>query len=613
MSYRLTLDGQNFDPQEWKDTEFVTGWEDDVYSTKGNASLTFTGDAYAYLVGRYDASYCNTVECKIYICDELRHTGLIFLSEAQIDRIKCTISVSVSDVDWNALVKNKRKQVYYLDQDKSSNGTTITPAAASQIEFHYVTNYSTGSGGDPVGANSTCYRVFEALQFLVAAMSDNQIEFVSDFFGSGGEGYNWMLVTGREIRLPGDADNLAPGISFEDLYADLKALFNLRLWTEDNSGTQRVRIEPFDYFRSLSVSTAISGVTQLTERVMAEEVYSTVKLGSRASRLASETPTTSFEPISYLGWSDETFNVRGDCVTDTSLDISVRNLIIDSNSIQAQIAGEENKDDDVFLVATDGTSTLAYDFLGTGDYFYNFPFTNSTVSNRWSNRIHNAGFSDRGDANGSFEASPASNQSGFINGMASVIAFDNEISDPDTAYDPATLAGVYTAPADGLYLFTVQGEFEVTYNAFEEPFIEWVIEISVNLAEYETRRIRLNTVPGATIRYSITQVFGVNVLSGDDVVTSQDFQNSNFPTTPDTTTAITYLTDSRFKIEGLFVGDSVPLEYTTEYPLTPEQYDTILANREKKLDIDGYRGWVRNITFRPFGLSQITLEAVKEA
>ena len=103
------------------------------------------------------------------------------------------------------------------------------------------------------------------------------------------------------------------------------------------------------------------------------------------------------------------------------------------------------------------------------------------------------------------------------------------------------------------------------------------------------------------------------MLSGDDVVTSQDFQNSNFPTTPDTTTAITYLTDSRFKIEGLFVGDSVPLEYTTEYPLTPEQYDTILANREKKLDIDGYRGWVRNITFRPFGLSQITLEAVKEA
>lgn len=611
--FRLTLDGQNFTPTEWREMSFLTGWEEDVYSTTGDLSYTFTGEAYDYLVGRYDLSYCNTVECKIYICDELRHTGLIFLSEADIDRKRCTINVAVSDNDWNALVKNKKKQVYYLDQDKSSDNTTITPASSTQIEFHYPSSYSGGGAGHGTTLQSTCYSVFEALKFLIAAMSNDEIGFASDYFDTGGEGENFMLVTGREIRLPGDADNLAPGISFEDLWRDLKALFNLRLWTEEDSGSMRVRIEPFDYFRAPTTHLTIDALDSLRERVISEQVYSTVKMGSRAARDAADTPTTSWEDISYLGWRDETFNVRGDCVTDTSLDLSVSTLLIDSNNIEAQVLGEEANDDEVFIVATDGTDTLQYDFLGNGSYYYNYPFTNSVVANRWANRVHNAGFSDRGDTNGNFSASPASDQSGFINGMASVIAFDNEISDPDSAYDPATLAGVYTAPADGLYLFKVRGVFRVQYNEAEDPFIEWVVEITKDLVEYETRRIRLNTVPGAEVSYDITQVFGVSALTGEDIVTSQDFQNSNYPTTPDTTTAITYTTSSRFEIEGLFVGNSVPLEYSSEYPLTAEQYDEILANRTKRIDLDGYTGWVKSINFRPFAVSDIVLESVKQS
>jgi hypothetical protein len=159
----------------------------------------------------------------------------------------------------------------------------------------------------------------------------------------------------------------------------------------------------------------------------------------------------------------------------------------------------------------------------------------------------------------------------------------------------------------------VRGVFRVQYNEAEDPFIEWVVEITKDLVEYETRRIRLNTVPGAEVSYDITQVFGVSALTGEDIVTSQDFQNSNYPTTPDTTTAITYTTSSRFEIEGLFVGNSVPLEYSSEYPLTAEQYDEILANRTKRIDLDGYTGWVKSINFRPFAVSDIVLESVKES
>ncbi len=528
------------------------------------------------------------------------------MSESQIDRIKCTINVGISDNNYNALIKNKVKQVYFLDQTRASDNSTITAASSTNVTFHVVV------GGASSAAASVCYSVFESLQYLVSAMTNGAVLFASDFFDTGGEQENLMLCTGQEISAPSVAANLAPGISFEDTYKDLKVLYNLRQWVEESGGVYTLRVEPFEYFRATETSVGLSDLNELTENVTSEKLYSNIKCGSNGYRKPSTSPATTFQNTTFQTWAKETYNVRGDCVTDNSLQLSVSSLIIDSNSIEAQEAADKNKDDDVFLVETDGTNTLQFDFLGDGNLYYNAGLTNQSVSSRWSDRIHNQAFSDAGNTNGDFSARPTADQPGFINGMAAIIKFNTEISDPDTAYDPATLSGVYTAPANGLYLFEVQGRFEVTYSTAEGAFIDWAVELSVNLTDYvETRRVPLASFPGGTISYDLTQVIAVTLIIGDTVVVAQDFQNANFPITPDTGTAINYLDTSRFTIESLLVGSSVPIQYKTNYPLTPEQYDAILANRDYQLDLDGYSGWVKDVNYTPFGISEITVEAVK--
>lgn len=597
MSFRLTLDGQNFTPSDWKGVAFELGWVDEVFFVKGGGSLNFYGDAYEYIKSVYDSSYCGTIECDVYFCDELVHTGIIFVSEAVFDLVKCVVNVAVSDNGYIAKIKNKGEQKYYLDVGSSSNGTSITTASSVNIAMHTVT---TGASI----ANRECYRIDEALGFLVRAMSDDTVDYTSDFFGSGGDGYNYVLVTGLELRSPGS--NPAPQVSFKELWADLRALFNLRASFEVISNTQTMRIEPYAYWRGGGETAAFDSLTSLTEQVDADKIYSTVECGSAKFRTATDdTPNTSYGGNIAITWDQSVYNVRGDCVTDNTLDLTVKHHIIDSNSIENAINGNETYDRENFIIETDGTDSLQFNTLGDGNAYYNKSINNNNVLQRWATRIHNDSFANLTATSAAFEAVSTSATTGTP-------WYDSELSDPGGNYDETTFPGIYTIPSDGIYLFEAFFDIDVEYDNTSSPSREFRSTLfktdGISSLDTSTATFILdNPLPGgvgvATVNYQFTFYYAVEATAGE-----QCFLSSAI--TPTAGWTVTQNAGCTFGGgDALVSSDSVPIIQATEsVPMTLDQFLDMSVAPEQKISLNRNKGYIRSVIYRPLGLSEIETE-----
>lgn len=606
MSFRLTLDGQNFTPSDWKGVAFELGWVDEVFFVKGGGSLNFYGDAYDYIKSVYDSSYCGTIECDVYFCDELVHTGIIFVSEAVFDLVKCVVNVAVSDNGYIAKIKNKGEQKYYLDVGSSSNGTSITTASSVNIAMHTVT---TGASI----ANRECYRIDEALGFLVRAMSDDTVDYTSDFFGSGGDGYNYVLVTGLELRNPGS--NPAPQVGFKELWADLRALFNLRASFEVIGNTQTMRIEPYAYWRRGGESVAFKNLNNLTEQVDADKIYSTVECGSAKFRTSTDdTPNTSYEGNIAITWDQTIYNVRGACVTDNTLDLNVKHHIIDSNSIENAINGNETYDRENFIIETDGTDSLQFNTLGDGNAYYNQSINNNNVLQRWASRIHNDSFAGINNASTAFEGESSSSSVGGLP------YFDIENIDVGGNYDETTTPGIYIAPVDGVYLFEVFIDMEITFdNAIAPDAITvanlWRQDALATYAEIVSTAQLLTPNPlydpplsggvgVASVSEQFTFSFAVEAAAGEwFFLLGGGTVGSG---------SITYTFNPGCIFRGgdaLVSSDSVPIIQATEgVPITINEFLAMSSTPEQKVSLNRNRGYIRSVIYRPLGLSEIETE-----
>lgn len=600
MEYRLTLDGQNFTPIEWRDGSFSAGWDDDVFYATGGASLNFSGEAYEYIYGVYTAGYCNTIECKVYYCDELLHTGLIFVSEAVFDLVKCLVNVAVSDDGYIARVKNKSDQKYYLDVGTSSDGTSITAASATNIAPHTVT---TGASL----ANRECYKIDEALGFLIRAMSNDTMAYTSDFFGTGGDGNGYVLVTGLELRNPGG--NIGPYVSFKELFGDLRRLFNLRAAVEDDQGTLTLRIEPYVYWRSEDLAAEFINLTTLTERVDAEQIYSTIEAGSSFYRQdTDDTPNTSYTNNLIITWDKITYNIRGECVTDNTLDLVTKDFLIDSNSIENALNGNEVNDRNNFIIETDGTDSLQFGSLGDGNYYYNQSINNITVINRWGDRIHNDTFAESGGTSANFEASNS------IETTDVDPDYDDEISDPGSNYDPTTTPGLYNIPLDGLYLFEAYFDIEVEFIEPSFSAIEFVSNlwrtdgVTAEIAGTASRIIP-NPIAGlgsgtAIVALTFSFFYAVQAAAGDDY-----FLLNATPGPGISDLNITFNVGCLFKGGTAIVSSSsVPIIQESSTPITVSEYTEIVTNPQESVSLNQNKGHITNVTFTPFGISEIKTE-----
>ena len=607
MIFKLIIDGVECMPLDWASTEIIGSWDDDFFAITGSLSLNFEGDEYHYLRGIYETAYCSSLPTKLYIENILIHEGLMFLSEAEWDLIKCIVNVAISDNGYLATILNKGKQVYFLDAGTDSSNNPITPASSTSIDFHIV---STGASD----GNRTCYTVFEAFDYLVRAMTDDGFGFVSDFFSTG-NGSGYVLTTGLEIRTPvAYGGNPAPALSWDTLWEACRKLFNLRGFI-DSSGN--LRVEPFDYFRLPGILFTANGITQLTEFIDTESLYSTIDAGaSTFQRFSETTPPTSYPDLALITWAEQTYTVVGGCVTDNTLDLEVREIYIDSNAIEACLLGDEEYDEEIFIIETDGSAAEQYDIIGDGNAYYNQSLNNQAVVDRWSNRIHNSTIYNNGEIYGDFEASLSVDTAMPMPAGPFFADYDNVISDPGGDYLPATGNGTYVLPNTGVYLFRVTIDLRVVWSGVSPTQVEYallIINTTTSDNDFRTKVIGNpnDTAVGlddviTTVDYRDTFTLAIQGNAGDNVTILAPF---SFLPTP----AATILQTTKWEASNAIFGDSVSVVRRATFDLCDSEFLQLRDNVRNPINVSNVAAWPRTFTYRPFGLSEIEVEYIRNS
>jgi hypothetical protein len=176
--------------------------------------LEFIGDGYDVLQGLIDSDgYCREVSFELYevdhnghrIIDGLGYKGIIDLSQVVINRRLPSIKASIENESLSYLLKKYRNLKVPINQTGATlNGETLADIGQS-IFFQW-----------PISITAQAEYVGNIMEYLISYISDNRIDFVSDWFTT----QNFYL---KKIRVTYAADatlNEVENITYTNIYGE---------------------------------------------------------------------------------------------------------------------------------------------------------------------------------------------------------------------------------------------------------------------------------------------------------------------------------------------------------------------------------------------------------
>lgn len=341
---RINIDGNSFDGAvdglpELEERIFRSD-ELKGFLTEITGSIVVHGDAYRYLRLQFKNNLFARSKVQLDTQDETTGVwtrifdGEIKSENVRFDLIKHEATAELTDNGFFGLIDTNRKVNADLSVNSSFTGAVINSAPITLFSTFDVTNHlstnNTYTGG-PTGTITIPkvrgYYTADALRFLVDFMTDGRVGFQSDFFD-----YNNInnffafsgVFTGRQLHLVGN-DSLV--ISWDDLFGDLHRIFNVWFTIEYVGGSPIMRVEPYEYF-------VRAGVQQVFEAVSLVETLDKGKLYNQIQVGCSREDRGFIPPQSYKFHWPETFTTLNTAKEDNILDLRLRKLIINSNSIK---------------------------------------------------------------------------------------------------------------------------------------------------------------------------------------------------------------------------------------------------------------------------------------
>ncbi len=400
MELRFLFDGVLYNnPITWD--EVGSGLEFDsvnqIITVNHDTQHEWKGDVYNLLYDRWKAgTFCSLIELKIeanirgaYV---LLYTGYISISESTFNERRRTVSVKIKDDSFGARIENNKGVEVALDSVESKNLITITPALESFV-FAFTSS-------DGVYLTDSCrgYAVYDAFDYLIKWMTDDQVGFESNFFDptGTGEGYLDWLVSGIDLRNAGTTVS-APKISFQQLFDQMRKVRNIMMGFErDSLGNPIVRIEDIDYFRSSTNTVSITDIEEIELSFDTNILYTSVEVGTDIIRPANcddgNTVCNASNNVSYFGFDKEVYSLSGECVSGTELVLTTDDpFVIDTNKIQEVVEFDDDTYDQLtFLIRRDSAAQQNADQsdpLGIGEYWYNEAYTNKEVLSRYQDYL----------------------------------------------------------------------------------------------------------------------------------------------------------------------------------------------------------------------------------
>jgi hypothetical protein len=397
MTARLFINGTDYTPDTISDLNDLSEhiWYDierKAFLQEITGTVLLGGQGFRYFQNLLRTDYDTQVPCTLSRYDEYAGVwetvlhGLVFVTDCTFDLYAQTVEIQLVDNSFFAKIENNKSIEFIIGSGRSKNGTNIT-GVASSTQIQVLNNLPT----PPLvyfPNRVTGWSRYEAMKFLVAAMTDNQIGFYSDALqeyldpvqGVLNQGY---LFSGEALR--DGVKQYGPNISFEYLYSDLAKLYNLVQYIErDSVGNLRLRVERFDDIRQSGVIDTKHVATPVKEMINSDTLYSCVRLGSKDEDLDGYFAFTPF-----LSTFEEQFSMSYRSNVDKELDLRMQALITDTNLIyytqtqQGLANPDSSKDNEVFYVICRKHNGIDWDEKGTlyfsGEYYLNGDISNQNV------------------------------------------------------------------------------------------------------------------------------------------------------------------------------------------------------------------------------------------
>jgi hypothetical protein len=275
-------------------------WDEDarglLFDFEGE--ITFTGDTYRFLQQRFKTDYDNPVPLNIVAYNphsgnyETVVNGLVFTSDCEFNLYEKTVSCQIVDRGFFAKIRNNINIGFSLGSPDSKLGEDISSSfSITDLRAVLFMNSATPS----VGVNPSFFRksmtAFDALSYLVAAMSDGEISFVSNYLTPVIGQETPHILSGRQLR--GDTIDIGPVLSWSELFGDLSKLYNLAFAVEEyNVGQWRIRVEPIEYFRQTQSIQLFDVEFGVKESIESNLLYASAIAGSAETREDFDRPQT---------------------------------------------------------------------------------------------------------------------------------------------------------------------------------------------------------------------------------------------------------------------------------------------------------------------------------
>lgn len=222
-----------------------------------NNDLTFGGDVFSYLYGKIETNgYCELVDVEVqYKCSsgtwKKLVDGYIIVTESVFDLDKCQVKTKLYDESFSTKINNNKSIPFSLALTTTKNGVQITPPTMRPLLVY------NPADGVYVSSPSYGYAVYDVFKHLVACMSDDLIDFESNFFQ-----YSLpytadvpVYTIGKSLRTAVPLELIA---NYEQLYNALRLKLNLGMGFEKQAnGRPLLRIEPINYFFQSSASVSL--------------------------------------------------------------------------------------------------------------------------------------------------------------------------------------------------------------------------------------------------------------------------------------------------------------------------------------------------------------------
>ena len=316
----------------------------------------------------------------------------------------------------------------------------------------------------------------DCFEYIIAFITDGTVGFQSDYLDNLPDDESMCLVVGSELRT-GNGTSLAPEINFEDINNVIHKLDNTFFTIQFTPANKPIiRLENDDFFRDNTGTLKFEFLEDLLQSFDTSRLYANITLGSNHFK-KDTSASFSLPYVPFLTHVEETYQIGGVCNTDADLNL-VSEYVYCNNRIESVFAGNDDFDDDIFIIQyTKTTSQATQGFYLTEaavlPALYNERMLNSNVSER--HKIHGelAKFFGTNPDNDKFRASTTSdgtlhqdNTDPAVIINEGVIEYDDDFTDPnfDTGGNFNTVLFRYVAPALGFYFFESHWLWRITEN-----------------------------------------------------------------------------------------------------------------------------------------------------